>query len=148
MAADDEGRVMMLPPRKYGDTLYCLETGKIYPKTITLIAFYLQDTLLHHNHIRKNYRGETNGFWQSELGKTMFSARSRAGFEEQKMSKPKKLGMPAAYTSNARADFLRRPKAAERRKWAVASDDRLARMEQKRMEREKEDMNSDQKTRS
>ena len=45
-------------------------------------------------------------------------------------------------------DFLRRPKAAERRKWAVASDDRLARMEQKRMEREKEDMNSDQKTRS
>lgn len=45
--------------------------------------------------------------------------------------------MPAAYTSNARADFLRRPKAAERRKWAVASDDRLARMEQKRMERGK-----------
>lgn len=64
------------------------------------------------------------------------------------MSKPKKLGMPAAYTSNARADFLRRPKASERRKWAVASDDRLARMEQKRMERETEDMNSDQKTRS
>lgn len=53
------------------------------------------------------------------------------------MSKPKKLGMPAAYTSNARADFLRRPKASERRKWAVASDDRLARMEQKRMERER-----------
>ena len=64
------------------------------------------------------------------------------------MSKPKKLGMPAAYTSNARADFLRRPKAAERRKWAVASDDRLARMEQKRMERENETMNYDQKTRS
>ena len=54
------------------------------------------------------------------------------------MSKPKKLGMPAAYTSNARADFLRRPKAAERRKWTVASDDRLERMERKRMEREKE----------
>ena len=53
------------------------------------------------------------------------------------MSKPKKLGMPAAYTSNARADFLRRPNAAERREWAVASDDRLARMEQKRMERGK-----------
>lgn len=64
------------------------------------------------------------------------------------MSKPKKLGMPAAYTSNARADFLHRPKSAERRKWAVASDDRLARMEQKRMEREKETMNYDQKTRS
>lgn len=59
------------------------------------------------------------------------------GLEAQKMSKPKKLGMPAAYTSNARADFLRRPKAAEHRKWAVASDDRLARMEQKRMERGK-----------
>lgn len=60
------------------------------------------------------------------------------------MSKPKKLGMPAAYTSNARADFLRRPtKAAERRKWAVASDDRLARMEQKRIEREKEAMSHD-----
>lgn len=41
------------------------------------------------------------------------------------MSKPKKLGMPATYTSNARADFLRRPKSAERRKWTVASDDRL-----------------------
>ncbi len=54
------------------------------------------------------------------------------------MSKPKKLGMPAAYTSNARADFLRRPKSAERRKWTVASDDRLERMEQKRMDREKE----------
>ena len=26
------------------------------------------------------------------------------------MSKPKKLGMPGAYTSNARADFLRRRK--------------------------------------
>lgn len=64
------------------------------------------------------------------------------------MSKPKKLGMPGAYTSNARADFLRRPKVAERRKWTVASDDRLARMEQKRMEREKETMNYDQKTRS
>ena len=54
------------------------------------------------------------------------------------MSKPKKLGMPSSYTSNARADFLRRPKAAERRKWAVASDDRLERMEQKRIERKKE----------
>lgn len=54
------------------------------------------------------------------------------------MSKPKKLGMPASYTSNARVDFLHRPKAAERRKWAVASEDRLARMEQKRMAREKE----------
>lgn len=64
------------------------------------------------------------------------------------MSKPKKLGMPGAYTSNARADFLRRPKPAEHRKWAVASDDRLERMEQKRMEREKETMNYDQKTRS
>lgn len=53
------------------------------------------------------------------------------------MSKPKKLGMPSGYTSNARADFLRRPKAAERRKWAVTSDDRLARIEQKRMEHEK-----------
>lgn len=54
------------------------------------------------------------------------------------MAKSKKLGMPAAYTSNARADFLRRPKAAEHRKWAVASDDRMARVQQKRMEREKE----------
>ena len=49
------------------------------------------------------------------------------------MSKPKKLGMPGAYTSNARADFLRRP---------------LERMEQKRTEREKEIMDYDQKTRS
>ena len=54
------------------------------------------------------------------------------------MSKPKKLGMPGAYTSNARADFLRRPKSAERRKWTVASDDRLARIEHKRMSCEKE----------
>lgn len=57
------------------------------------------------------------------------------------MSKPKKLGIPSSYTSNARADFLRRPKAAEHRKWAVACDDRLDRMEQKRMEREKEQSN-------
>lgn len=64
------------------------------------------------------------------------------------MSKPKRLGMPSSYTSNARADFLRRPKAAERRKWTVASDDRLERMEQKRREREKETMDYDQKTRS
>lgn len=54
------------------------------------------------------------------------------------MSKPKKLGMPAAYTQNARADFLRRPKAAEHRKWAVASAARLERMEQKWMDRKKE----------
>ena len=54
------------------------------------------------------------------------------------MSKPKKLGMPATYTTNARADFLRRSKSAERRKWTVASDDRLERMEQKRIERKKE----------
>lgn len=60
------------------------------------------------------------------------------------MSKPKKLGMPGAYTSNGRADFLRRPKAAERRKWTVASDDRLERMEQKRMEREKEAVRSNE----
>lgn len=59
------------------------------------------------------------------------------------MSKPKKLGAPATYTSNARADFLRRPKAAERRKRAVASDDRLERMEQKRTEHEKEAMSHD-----
>lgn len=59
------------------------------------------------------------------------------------MSKPKKLGMPATYTSNARADFLRRPKSAERRKWTVASDDRLERMEQKRLDREKEAMSHD-----
>lgn len=58
------------------------------------------------------------------------------------MSKPKKLGMPSGYTSNARADFLHRPKAAERRKWAVASDDRLDRIEQKRMAREKEQSNA------
>ena len=58
------------------------------------------------------------------------------------MAKPKKLGMPATYTPNARADFLRRPKSAERRKWAVASDNRLTRMEQKRMECEKEDTSS------
>ena len=60
------------------------------------------------------------------------------------MAKPKKLGMPGAYTSNARADFLRRPKAAEHRKWAVASDNRLERMEQKRMEREKEAVRSNE----
>lgn len=62
------------------------------------------------------------------------------------MAKPKKLGMPGTYTSNARADFLRRPKAAEHRKWTVASDDRLARMEQKRTECEKEAMSYDKKT--
>lgn len=62
------------------------------------------------------------------------------------MSKPKKLGMPSSYTSNARVDFLRRPKAAERRKWAVAGDDRLARMEQKRMAREKEETTHDTET--
>lgn len=62
------------------------------------------------------------------------------------MSKPKRLGMPSSYTSNARADFLRRPKAAERRKWTVASDDRLARMEQKRMAREKEETTHDTET--
>ena len=60
------------------------------------------------------------------------------------MSKPKKLGMPGAYTSNARADFLRRPKAAERRTWTVASDDRLERMEQTRIERKKEAVRSNE----
>ena len=145
MAADDEGRVVMLPPCKYGDTLYCLENGKIYPKTITLIAFYLQDTLRTIIISAKNYRGETNGFLASELGKTMFLSLEEAElWRNRKMSKPKKLGMPAAYTSNARADFLRRPKAAERRKWTVASDDRLERMEQKRMEREKEAVRSNE----
>lgn len=53
------------------------------------------------------------------------------------MSKPRKLGAPGTYTSNARADFLHRPKAAEHRKWAVASDERLERMAQKQMEHEK-----------
>lgn len=72
LAADNEGRVVMLPPCKYGDTLYCLENGKIYPKTITQIAFYLQDTLRTIIISAKNYRGETNGFLASELGKTMF----------------------------------------------------------------------------
>ena len=72
VAADDDGRVVMLPPCKYGDTLYCLENGKIYPKTITQIAFYLQDTLRTIIISAKNYRGETNGFLASELGKTMF----------------------------------------------------------------------------
>lgn len=86
LAADGEGRVVMLPPCKYGDTLYCLENGKIYPKTITLIAFYLQDTLRTIIITAKNYRGETNGFLASELGKTMFLSLEEAerALEEQK----------------------------------------------------------------
>lgn len=86
VAADDDGRVVMLPPCKYGDTLYCLENGKIYPKTITQIAFYLQDTLRTIIISAKNYRGETNGFLASELGKTMFLSLEEAerALEEQK----------------------------------------------------------------
>lgn len=86
LAADNEGRVVMLPPCKYGDTLYCLENGKIYPKTITQIAFYLQDTLRTIIISAKNYRGETNGFLASELGKTMFLSLEEAerALEEQK----------------------------------------------------------------
>lgn len=86
LAADNEGRVVMLPPCKYGDTLYCLENGKIYPKTITQIAFYLQDTLRTIIISAKNYRGETNGFLASELGKTMFLSLEKAeqALEEQK----------------------------------------------------------------
>lgn len=40
----------------------------------------------HHNHIRKNYRGETNGFLASELGKTMFLSLEEAerALEERK----------------------------------------------------------------
>lgn len=74
LAADGEGRVVVLPPCKYGDTLYCLENGKIYPKTITQIAFYLQDTLRTIIISAKNYRGETNGFWQASLAKPCFLA--------------------------------------------------------------------------
>lgn len=86
LAADNEGRVVMLPPCKYGDTLYCLENGKIYPKTITQIAFYLQDTLRTIIISAKNYRGETNGFLASELGKTVFLSLEEAerALEEQK----------------------------------------------------------------
>lgn len=86
LAADDEGRVVVLPPCKYGDTLYCLENGKIYPKTITQIAFYLQDTLRTIIISAKNYRGETNGFLASELGKTMFLSLEEAerALEERK----------------------------------------------------------------
>lgn len=86
LAADGEGRVVVLPPCKYGDTLYCLENGKIYPKTITQIAFYLQDTLRTIIISAKNYRGETNGFLASELGKTMFLSLEEAerALEEQK----------------------------------------------------------------
>lgn len=64
------------------------------------------------------------------------------------MSKPKKLGMPAAYTSNARADFLRRPKAAERRKWLSQAMIGWHVWSRNGWNGEKEDMNSDQKTRS
>lgn len=86
LAADGEGRVVVLPPCKYGDTLYCLENGKIYPKTITQIAFYLQDTLRTIIISAKNYRGETNGFLASELGKTMFLSLEEAerALEERK----------------------------------------------------------------
>lgn len=86
LAADGEGRVVVLPPCKYGDTLYCLESGKIYPKTITQIAFYLQDTLRTIIISAKNYRGETNGFLASELGKTMFLSLEEAerALEERK----------------------------------------------------------------
>lgn len=86
LAADGEGRVVVLPPCKYGDTLYCLENGKIYPKTITQIAFYLQDTLRTIIISAKNYRGETNGFLASELGRTMFLSLEEAerALEERK----------------------------------------------------------------
>lgn len=84
--ADKAGCIVVLPPCKYGDTLYCLENGKIYPKTITQIAFYLQDTLRTIIISAKNYRGETNGFLASELGKTMFLSLEEAerALEEQK----------------------------------------------------------------
>ena len=54
------------------------------------------------------------------------------------------MGMSLSKRNRSRfTDFLHRPKAAEHRKWAVASDDRLERMEQKRMEREKENAKCD-----
>lgn len=82
MAADDEGRVVMLPPCKYGDTLYCLENGKIYPKTITLIAFLPPRYTSHHNHIRKKLPGRDEWLfgkraWQNHVSQLR---RSRAGF--------------------------------------------------------------------
>ena len=77
---------MELPPCKYGDTLYCIENGRIYPKTITQIAFYLQDTLRTIIICVRNCRGETDGFLASELGKTMFLSLEEAerALEERK----------------------------------------------------------------
>ena len=72
LAADGEGRVVVLPPCKYGDTLYCIENGRIYPITITMINFHLSNTLRATIISAKNYRDETIKILASELGKTAF----------------------------------------------------------------------------
>ena len=63
---------MVLPPCKYGDTLYCIENGRIYPITITMINFHLSNTLRATIISAKNYRDETIKILASELGKTAF----------------------------------------------------------------------------
>ena len=70
--ADSEGRVVVLPPCKYGDTLYCVENGRIYPITITMINFHLSNTLRTTIISAKNYRDKTIKILASELGKTAF----------------------------------------------------------------------------
>lgn len=86
LAADNEGRVVMLPPCKYGDTLYCIENGRIYPITITMINFHLSNTLRATIISAKNYRDETIKILASELGKTAFLSLEEAerALEERK----------------------------------------------------------------
>lgn len=71
-AADKDGRVVVLPPCKINDTLYCIENGRIYPRVIVMINFRLTDTHRTLDICVKNFRGETMGILERELGKTAF----------------------------------------------------------------------------
>ena len=76
--ADKAGCLVALPPCKYGDTLYCIENGRIYPRTITMINYHLSNTLRTTIISAKNYRDETIGILASELGKTAFLSSEEA----------------------------------------------------------------------
>lgn len=139
--ADKDGRALILP-RKVGETVYYLN-GK-YIIEVEVIG-YKTDEKAHGSssgrHITRRLTGPTIAIWRRrESGRRYFShaRKPRERWRNGSMSKPKKPGAPAAYTLNARADFLCRPKVAKRRKWAVASDEHLERMVQKQMEHEKE----------
>ena len=77
--ADKEERVVVLPPCKIGDTLYCIENGRIYPCVVVAINFCLSNTLRILSIRVKNYRGETRGILESELGKTAFLSLEEVG---------------------------------------------------------------------